>query len=511
MGLFLFIVGIIGWHLGMYGMFMKAGIKPVLAFVPLYNTWLIVEKCNIKKLWFWLQLIPIAGQFITIWITIIFVMHFKRFSLLDHTLVTLFPFLYFPFIGFNKEDKWYGHEVVAACKKPQSREWIDAGVFAVVAATLIRTFVFEAYVIPTGSMERTLLINDFLFVSKMSYGPRIPITPISFPFVHNTMPGSITTPSYIKQVQLPYKRLPGFQEVKRNDVVVFNFPAGDTIINLPDYGSKQPYYDVLRTVYKGNREALNAEFPILVHPFDKTDNYIKRCTAVGGDILQVKKGILYINNAPAYKPVDAQTDYILNMNTSFTTDYLENDLGIKIDIDPEHGVRYNKNDDYQEQDSSGLVCKLNLTVDNFNKVKVLPNVKNIKPIVDEGVSEDMFPFDTLNNKWNRDNYGPITIPKKDVAITLNPQNISLYRRLITNYEGNTLDESNGKYVLNGKETTTYTPKYNYYWMMGDNRHRSQDSRYWGFVPETHVVGKASLIWFSWNDGPRFKRIFKIIN
>ena len=325
------------------------------------------------------------------------------------------------------------------------------------------------------------------------------------------MPGSITTPSYIKQVQLPYKRLPGFQEVKRNDVVVFNFPAGDTIINLPDYGSKQPYYDVLRTVYKGNREALNAEFPILVHPFDKTDNYIKRCVAVGGDILQVKKGILYINNAPAYKPVDAQTDYILNLSTSFTTDYLENELGIKIDIDPEHGLRYNKNDDYQEQDSSGLVCKLNLTIDNYNKVKALSYVKNIKPIIDEGVSEDMFPFDTLNNKWNRDNYGPITIPKKDVTVTLTPQNISLYRRLITNYEGNTLEESNGKYIINGKETTTYTPKYNYYWMMGDNRHRSQDSRYWGFVPETHVVGKASLIWFSWNDGPRFKRIFKVIN
>ena len=510
MGLFIFIIGVIGWHVGMYGLFKKASINPLLAFVPLYNTWLIVEKCNIKKAWFWLQLIPIAGQFITIWITIIFVMNFKRFSLLDHALVTLFPFIYFPYLGFNKEDKWYGHEVVVAYKKPQSREWIDAGVFAVVAATLIRTFVFEAYVIPTGSMERTLLINDFLFVSKMSYGPRIPITPISFPFVHNTMPGSVTTPSYTKLVQLPYKRLPGFQEVKRNDVVVFNFPAGDTIINLPDYGSKQPYYDVLRSVYKGNREALMAEFPILVHPYDKTDNYIKRCVAVGGDVLQVKHGILYINNQLAYKPVDAQTDYQLNLSSPFTTEFLEKDLGINIQVDDEHNVRFNKDGDYGEDSSSGLHCMLNLTLDNYNKVKALPNVKSITPLLKEGVDADMFPFDTLNFKWDVDSYGPIEIPKKGETITLTPQNISLYRRLITNYENNTLEEVNGKYIINGKETTTYTTKYNYYWMMGDNRHRSQDSRYWGFVPETHVVGKASLIWFSWNDGPRWKRIFNFI-
>jgi signal peptidase I len=510
MGLFIFIIGVIGWHVGMYGLFKKAGINPILAFVPLYNTWLIVKKCNIKKLWFWLQLIPIAGQFITIWITIIFVMNFKRFSLLDHTLATFFPFLYFPYLGFNKEDKWYGQAVVAAYRKPQSREWIDAGVFAVVAATLIRTFVFEAYVIPTGSMEKTLLINDFLFVSKMSYGPRIPITPISFPFVHNTMPGSVTTPSYTKLVQLPYKRLPGFQEVKRNDVVVFNFPAGDTIINLPDYGSKQPYYDVLRSVYKGNREALMAEFPILVHPYDKTDNYIKRCVAVGGDVLQVKHGILYINNELAYKPVNSQTDYQLSLSSPFTTEYLEKDLGIKIQTDEDHNVRFNKDEDYGEDSSSGLHCMLNLTIDNYNKVKALPNVKTITPRLKEGVSEDMFPFDTVNHKWDVDSYGPIEIPKKGETITLNQQNISLYRRLITNYENNTLEELDGKFIINGKETTTYTTKYNYYWMMGDNRHRSQDSRYWGFVPETHIVGKASLIWFSWNEGPRWGRIFNFI-
>ncbi len=510
MGLIVLVIFIIGWHVGMYGLFKKAGLNPILALIPLYSTWLIVNKCEIKKVWFWLQLIPIAGQFITIWITIIFVMHFKRFSLIDHTLVTFAPFAYLPYIGFNQEDKWYGKEVVAAYKKEPSREWIDAGVFAIVAATLIRTFVFEAYVIPTGSMERTLLINDFLFVSKMSYGPRIPITPVSFPFVHNTMPGSITTPSYIKSIQVPYKRLPGWVEVKRNDVVVFNFPAGDTIINLPDFGSKQPYYDVLRNQFKGNREALMSEYPILVHPFDKTDNYIKRCVAVGGDILQVKKGILYINNELGYKPIDAQTDYQLTLSSPLSTEYLENDLGIRIMTDDEHNVRYNREGDYGEDNQNGLNCMINLTIDNYNKVKVLPNVKSITPLLKVGVDNDMFPNDSTNNKWNVDNYGPITIPKKGATVTLTPQNIALYRRLITNYEGNTLEEANGKFIINGKETTTYTPKLNYYWMMGDNRHRSQDSRYWGYVPETHIVGKASLIWFSWNDGPRWKRLMKTI-
>jgi signal peptidase I len=219
MGLTLFIIGVIGWHVGMYGMFKKAGIEPWKALVPFYNTWLIVEKCQIRRYWFWLQLIPIAGQFITIWITIIFVMHFKKVSVLDHTATVLFPFVYFPYLGFSEKEKWYGGEVLKHYHKPASREWIDAGVFAIVAATIIRTFVFEAYVIPTGSMEKTLLINDFLFVNKMSYGARIPQTPISFPFVHNTLPFSPTTPSYIKAVQLPYKRLPAFTEVKRNDVI----------------------------------------------------------------------------------------------------------------------------------------------------------------------------------------------------------------------------------------------------------------------------------------------------
>lgn len=501
MGLFLFFVGLIGWHVGMYGMFQKAGITPWKALIPFYNTWLLVEKIEIKKYWFWLQLIPVAGQFITIWITIIFVMQFKRFNVIHHTAAIFLPFIYFPYLGFSRDEKYYGPSVMASYKKPASREWIDAGVFAVVAATIIRTFVFEAYVIPSESMEKTLLINDFLFVNKMSYGARIPQTPLSFPFVHNTMPTSVTTPSYVTWIQIPYKRLPAFTPVKRNDVVVFNFPAGDTIINLPDYGSKIPYYDVLRTQFKGDREALKAQFPILVHPMDKTDNYIKRCVAEGGDVLQIKNAQLYVNGKAAYLPNASQTEYVVETNgTAFSEDFLLSELGIDAqDTKGQIAPFENKPNTY----------KINMTPLELEVVKKQPNVKSVNLFVDSYVG-GYFPFDDANFPFSLDNYGPVKVPKKGETISLTAQNIALYRRLITVYEHNTLEEQNGKFIINGKEAKTYTTKYNYYWMMGDNRHRSQDSRYWGFVPETHVVGKASLIWFSYENGPRWKRLFNTI-
>ena len=498
------ILCIIGWFVGMYGMFKKAGIEPWKALIPFYNTWLIVEKCKLKKYWFWLQLIPIAGQFITIWITIRFVMHFGKFDLLAHTLTVIAPFIYLPYLGFSKEVRWIGPERERLYKKSTAREWIDALVFATVAATIIRTFIFEAYVIPTGSMEKTLLINDFLFVNKLSYGPRVPETPLSFPFVHNTMPFSQTTPSYVEWVKLPYKRLVGLGTVHRNDVVVFNVPIADTIINEPGYGSAVPYYDLLRERYQGNREALLAEHPnLLVHPRDKTDNYIKRCTAVPGDTIYIKNGTLYVNGNPAFVPPNSQMPYLVQTNgQSIPNDFLTDEIQIKL-------FPANETDKTEYEQVSSNVFRMTMRPGDAAKVKALPNVINMQLDIDTSASTMIFPNDGMHH-WSADNFGPLYIPEAGATVQLTPQNINIYRRLITTYEGHTLEEANGQYIIDGKPTNQYTFKYNYYWMMGDNRHRSQDSRYWGFVPETHIVGKASLIWFSKQNGIRWNRLFKTI-
>ena len=502
MGIYLFIIYWLGWHFGIFLMLKKAGVPTSKAIIPIYNTWELVKICNIPTFWFWIQLIPIVGQFVTLWISIIFVMHFKKVSIIHHTLTVLVPFIYLPYLGVSVNEKWHGTEALLHYHKSASREWVDAAVFAIVAATIIRTFIFEAYVIPTESMEKTLLVNDFLFVDKVTYGARIPQTPLSFPFVHNTLPMAPTTPSYLKWIQLDYKRLPLIRNINRNDVVVFNFPAGDTIINLPEFGSKIPYYDVLRSAeYNNNREKLMTDYPILVHPVDKTDNYIKRCVGIPGDLIQIKASHLMVNGTPAYMGFDMQSEFIVETNgTPISEEYIQDSIGINIT---------EANSDFQIIEGMPNSYKMNMTDAAAANLKKLPQVISVKRFEDNTIGYT-FPNDVVHFPWSVDNYGPIRIPKKGDQVILNDSTIELYRRLICNYEHNDLQEKEGKYFINGKESKSYTVQLNYYWMMGDNRHRSQDSRYWGFVPETHIVGRAALIWFSYSKSVRWNRLFNLI-
>lgn len=357
-------------------------------------------------------------------------------------------------------------------KKSIVREWVDAAVFAIIAATLIRTFFIEAYTIPTGSMEGSLLVNDYLFVSKISYGARIPMTPVAVPLVHNSLFGM---KSYTEAVQWNYHRLPGFGHVERYDVVVFNYPGGDTVLKeVPE----ADYYSALRNKpYNGDRDAIKREYTVMTRPVDKKENYIKRCMGLPGDKLEIRDRVVYVNDQPAKTyPHQQYTYQVTTKGFGISDEFLEEN---DIDTDP-YGNLFLEND-------------------QVDMVKNLSGVVAVTPLYyPKGLAEpEVFPQDSAHYKWNRDNYGPFTIPKAGVTVSLTPENIALYRRVIRNYEGNTLEEKDNKIFINGKEVSSYTFKMDYYWMMGDNRHNSLDSRYWGFVPIDHIVGKAWFVWLSY--------------
>lgn len=508
-----YILTVLGVHVGLYFVFRKRGIEPWKAFVPFLNKIELIRITGQKKsflVWFF---IPGANIIAAVSLLSELLDAYRIYDWKSHYLGILGGAVYFPYLFGKKQPEpvYYGPsgEDDSNFKRPKMgfiREWADTITFALSAAMLIRFFVFEAFTIPTSSLEGTLLVGDFLFVDKFTYGMRMPNTPLSFPLVQNTLPfteGGNSINSYVEWIKIPYIRLPKIHEVKRNDLVVFNFPEGDTVTQ--EFQSAQPYLDL---IYQYGRDAVHNQYHIASRPVDKRDHYVKRCVGIPGDVLEIKKGILYINGQRAYEAPKLQTSYMVTYDPTKMSygsyEELVKDLN-KLDVNTEQNVyRLSEN-----------VVLINTDKETNNKIKQLPYIvvdtPNYFPAPDP--QRYMFPHDKRYYQWSVDDYGPITIPKKGIKIPLTISNISMYERIIAIYEGNKLEVQNDVIYINGKPATEYIPKYDYYWMMGDNRHNSQDSRSWGFVPEDHIVGKPFVIFYSWdkiNKKIRWNRLLKLV-
>ncbi len=365
-------------------------------------------------------------------------------------------------------------------KQTKIVEWIDALIFAVIAATFIKLFFIEAYTIPTSSMEKSMMVGDYLFVSKTAYGPKMPNTPISLPFVHNTLPFSNSISSFSTLIHEPYRRIAGTGKIKNDDVVVFNFPEGDTVsVNLQLTSS---YYELVRLYGRERVWTDKRTFgDIIYRPVDKRENYIKRCIGIPGDSVKIVKGQLLVNGKPQKEIPGVQYKYVV----STTGGPINESLLEKMNISN------------SEIDGSGSQYLLSLTNEQSMKLNGLKFIHSKERYILPPDKSDpaLFPNDP-NYAWNLDNYGPVWIPRKGKTINLTPANLPIYKRIIEVYEENNLKVRGNEIIINGMATTTYTFKMDYYWMMGDNRYNSADSRYWGFVPEDHVVGKASFVWLS---------------
>ena len=512
--IFGFIIQIVHF-LGTWKLYKAAGEAPWKAIIPVYNAIIFFKIIHRPKWWVFLLFLPVINlmMFMVLWIDT--VKHFGKNKSIDSVLAVLTLGFYIYTINYQTDPKYISN------KKDISRsvfsEWIGSIVFAVVAATFVHNYFFQPYIIPTGSLEKSLLIGDFLFVSKFHYGARIPTTTIAFPMVHDTLP-LVNSRSYLNKPQLPYLRLPRIQKIKRNDIVVFNWPA-DTVRRffVKEAGVKKP--------------------------LDKKSNYVKRCVGIAGDTLEIVGGFVHINGVKNILPERARVLFNFKAyNSKGVSSRKLLDLGIR-DFYRKFRIENISQNSYAQltpyllgtQDNSqgnfivitshkGLPIELvrslglrvseilekskdlNLTIkeaENLKKQNFIDSIiqKNQKiKTPNSSFFPNKIPFD-----WNNDNFGPIFIPKAGAPVDLNLDNLPLYKKIIVDYEKNKLETDGNTILINGKKSSQYKFKMNYYWMMGDNRHRSEDSRYWGFVPEDHIVGKPVFIWFSIdgiNDGIR---------
>ena len=500
---------------GSWKLYQKAGRKSWEALIPIYNAIVLMQIIRRPRWWVILLFIPIINLMIfpVIWVETL--RSFGKNSSLDTALGIITFGLYTYTINYSNNVQYVAERSLVP--RTWFGEWISALIFAITAATLVHNYFIQPYIIPTGSLEKTLLIGDFLFVSKFHYGARAPMTPVAFPMVHDTLP-IVKTKSYLDFPQLPYFRLPGFQKVARNEIVVFSWPA-----------------DTVRQFFvkeKGVRK-----------PIDKKSNYVKRCVGIPGDTLSIIDGFVHINGERSILPERAKTQYVHTAYRAkgisgrklqsekfkdFTRKYRIDNISNESyqALQPYiYGIYSNERDNFvvispaagiPDEVARKLRLKMSeiletqkellLTIAEANRLKEVMGLDSIIRQVNRSKTPNTSFFPNhLPYDWNEDNFGPIVLPRAGTSVDLTVQNLPLYKKIIREYEKNLLTVKDGAILINGKETTQYNFQQDYYWMMGDNRHRSEDSRYWGFVPEDHIVGKPVLIWFSIegiNDGIR---------
>ncbi len=454
------VVFLLGWYLlqalSYYKFFEKAGEQGWIGFIPFYNYFIHLKIIGRPAWWLALLFVPVANFFVALTMHLDLLKSFDRYSYFDQAVgVILAPF-YMVYLAFSPEVA-YRDKATEIPKKPKGpgKEWFEAIVFAVFAATFIRWIFMEAYVIPTPSMEKSLLVGDFLFVSKLEYGPRTPKTPMQIPLTHAKVWGT-EVPSYFGFIELPHWRLPSLGKVERNDVVVFNYPVDDRFNRRPDGG---------------------------FHPMDLKTHYIKRCVAIPGDVLEVRQGQVFVNDQPSENPVEMQYTYFIKTSQS-----------IRDRIFEKYSIR-----DPGRYPGQGYIVRI--TEDVAEELRKLDFIESVEIQLSQPGDAEPNIFPSANYfPWNKDNYGPLEIPYRGMTIELNESSIAKYGSTIEDYEDlDDVEVSETAITIGGSAMNTYTFTKDYYFMMGDNRHNSLDSRYWGFVSEDYIVGEASFIWMSSDD------------